>query len=131
MPMILTHVREPSSFSYVSGVDRVFLAPELNLCSCGPKNDVWSIAAILYVMVTGGSQEKRPSENFDFSEAIWLDVSEELKLFLKQALVKDPAERASTNELLSSAFIEEARNFTLQGFILMETRLSGRGHNLF
>ena len=36
VPMLLTRMKSPEGFSYVSGVDRLFLAPELNLCQVGP-----------------------------------------------------------------------------------------------
>ena len=48
----------------------------------GPKSDVWSIGAILYLLITGGVNDKRHEEVFDFHENIWFNVSEEMKDFM-------------------------------------------------
>ena len=61
-------------------------------------------------MVTGGSRQKRPIENFDFSEPIWQDVSLELKQFLQSSLMPDPGLRASVDGLLESSLVFKARN---------------------
>ena len=85
--MLMAHLRNTGSFSFVSGIDRFFLAPELNLYEVSAQNDVWSLGAILYLMVTGGAGNKRTAKAFEFHEQIWNSVSGELKQFLMRALV--------------------------------------------
>mmetsp|Transcript_15212 Transcript_15212/g.20661 ORF Transcript_15212/g.20661 Transcript_15212/m.20661 type:complete len:81 (-) Transcript_15212:817-1059(-) len=80
--MLMAHLRNTGSFSFVSGIDRFFLAPELNLYDVSPQNDVWSLGAILYLMVTGGSGNKIKGQAFEFHESIWNSVSIPLKVFL-------------------------------------------------
>jgi len=58
IPMIMTIMRNKGNFNFVSGIDRFFLAPELHTGEQGPKSDIWSIGAILYMMVTGGYGNK-------------------------------------------------------------------------
>ena len=96
VPMLLTHMKNPNSFSYVSGVDRLFLAPELNLCDVGFYNDVWSVGTILYLMVTGGRTGKK-KEKFDFKEDVWYEVSEDLKLFIMDMLQVEGSRRATVD----------------------------------
>lgn len=54
IPMIMANMRNKGSFTFVSGVDRFFLAPELSNGERGPSSDIWSIGSILYMMITGG-----------------------------------------------------------------------------
>lgn len=131
VPMLLAHLRNTGSFSFVSGIDRFFLAPELNLYDVSEQNDVWSLGAILYMMVTGGAGNKRTGKAFEFTESIWSSVSGELKQFLMRALVVQGTLRASIDELLDSDFIRKVKDGSAQNFIIMETKLSTHGYNLY
>ena len=112
-------------------MDRVFLAPELAQYKMGPKNDVWSIGTILYLLITGGVTDKRHEERFDFSEEVWFNVSEELKDFMMMCVEVNPEKRASVTELLSSEFVRQARQDALNSTPLEETHLTELGGNLF
>ena len=95
--MIVDQALHMGSFSHISGVDRLFVAPELNTFKLGPKCDVWSIGVILYLIITGGVADKRHEEVFNFNEPIWFTISEELKEFMLMALAVDPKQRASVD----------------------------------
>ena len=84
-----------NSFSHVSGVDRLFLAPETNELVFSQKCDVWSIGTILYLLTTGGTLDKKHEEHWDFREQVWYSVSEEFKEFLMLALAVHPKQRAT------------------------------------
>lgn len=67
--MIIAQAQHQGNPGYVSGVDRIFLAPEVNAAfKKEPKSDVWSIGVILYLCITGGVTDKRHEEFFDFRE---------------------------------------------------------------
>lgn len=106
--MLVQQVRSQGSFSQVSGVDRIFLAPELNQYQMGPKCDVWSVGVILYLLVTGGVTDKRHEEFQDFKEPVWFACSEELKEFMMMAVCHEPRQRASVEQLLQTDFIRRA-----------------------
>ena len=89
----------------MTGVDRLFLAPETNELRCSPKCDIWSIGAIIYLLITGGTTEKRHEEDWSFKESVWFSTSEEIKAFLMMALEIFPQDRASADELLASDFM--------------------------
>ena len=129
--MLVSQSSHSGSFSHVSGVDRIFLAPELNSYQLGPKCDIWSVGAILYLLVTGGVTDKRHEEFFNFKETVWLNVSEELKEFMLMACAVDPRKRSSIDQLLKSDFISAAENDTLDLTPLQETSLSDLGGNMY
>jgi len=66
------------------------LAPEANDLRLSPKCDVWSIGALLYLLTTGGTLDKKHEEHWDFREAVWYSSSEEFKEFLMLALAVHP-----------------------------------------
>ena len=113
IPMMVAQMKNPNGFSYVTGVDRLFLAPELNLSDVGPYNDVWSVGAILYLMITGGRASRRPMEKFEFKEEVWSTVSKRLKNFLTDMLQVKPEYRSDLDDLLEHVFIKDSINEAL------------------
>ena len=108
--MMVAQMKNPNNFSYVTGVDRLFLAPELTFSNEGPHNDVWSVGAILYLMITGGRTGKRPTEKFEFKEGVWETVSKKLKNLVTNMLQVQPSYRPQVDELLEHPFIQDSIN---------------------
>ena len=132
IPMIMAHLRNPGSFSHMSGIDRFFLAPELvSNNDIGAYNDIWSIGSILYMLVTGGYGGKPNLKAFEFHEDIWSTVSTELKAFLQKTLVTESNKRGSVDELLNTEFIQNAAQGIIPAGEGLKTRLSSAGYNLY
>lgn len=87
--MLFAQALHQGTVSHISGIDRVYLAPELSQYQMSAKSDVWSIGIIIYLLITGGVTDKRHEEFFDFSEPIWFNISEELKEFMISAVTVD------------------------------------------
>ena len=67
--MVLIDDRDSEHSYSISGVDRLFVAPELyKRNEASELNDVWSIGVILYLLITGGVHNKKYEEKFDFKE---------------------------------------------------------------
>lgn len=115
----------------VSGVDRIFLAPELQQNRVSQKNDIWSLGTILYLLVTGGVNDKRHEETFDFTESVWFSVGEELKDFVGRALSISVAERPTADQLLNSEFIGLFRQEQLDVTPLQDTNVTEDGSSLY
>ena len=99
--MLLINEKYPERQFQISGVDRLFLAPELyKKNEVSELNDVWSIGAILYLLVTGGIDDKKHEEKFDFREQQWLSVSEDLMEFILGFMQTDPKKRMTVKKLL-------------------------------
>ena len=58
--MILINQKYPDRHYNVTGVDRLFLAPELyKKNEISEANDIWSIGVILYLLITGGVHSRK------------------------------------------------------------------------
>lgn len=73
---------------------------------------MWSVGAILYVLMTGGQRTFNTFENFNFKESVWTSCSQEIYDFMTQITISDPKKRPSAATLLSSSFITQS--FTLE-----------------
>lgn len=73
---------------------------------------MWSVGAILYVLMTGGQRTFNTFENFNFKESVWTSCSQEIYDFMTQMMISDPKKRPSAATLLSSSFITQI--FTLE-----------------
>lgn len=131
IPMLMAHLRNPGSFSFMSGIDRFFLAPELSHYDTGTYNDIWSIGSIIYMLVTGGYGNKQSARAFEFNEEIWKEVSPELRAFLGKCLVLEAHNRAGIDELLACEFIQKAAALCIPGGEPFGTRCSSAGYNLY
>ena len=105
--MLLINMNYPQHQSEISGIDKIFVAPEL-IRKNEPRaeNDIWSIGTILYLLITGGIKDKKwYAEKFDFKETQWQFVTQELTDFIKFFVRENPKKRMTIKELLDSDFI--------------------------
>ena len=85
--MQLIDVAYQNLHEQISAIDRLYMAPELlkSEPAVSQKNrhhdkaDTYSLGAILYILITGGKLDSiNEPEIFQFREAAWRQVSEEL-----------------------------------------------------
>ena len=94
-----------------------YIAPEVLNQSYDEKCDIWSIGIILYLLLTGtvpfnGNNDdeiwkKIISEEINFSNSKFKNLSKEAKDLLKKLLVKNPEERLSASEALEHIWIKK------------------------
>ena len=104
-----------SANNFERNANYIFQAPELRSRRSdlpSPASDVWSVGAILYVLMTGGQRTFNTFENFNFKESVWTSCSQEIYDFMTQITISDPKKRPSAATLLSSSFITQS--FTLE-----------------
>ena len=122
--MLLINEKCPDRHFTISGVDRLFIAPELyKKKEVSPLNDVYSIGIILYLLITGGRNKKKNEEKFDFREDVWLTVSEDLTEFMLACTADNPRKRMSISDLQDHPFIKMKNLGKLDVNPLMETTL--------
>lgn len=63
------------------------------------KADIWSVGAILYLLVTGGQLDYSIKEKFNFKEPVW-KMHEPIKNFIANLVQRDPSKRQSATQLL-------------------------------
>jgi len=86
-----------------------YMAPEIMKGQpYGPKADIWSVGAVMHVLVTGCEPQWNPEyEAYHFpAKDRWMDFSLSGEAFIRSMLNPDPSERPSASELLSSSFLE-------------------------
>ena len=107
--MILADSVDEDHSKRLSGVNLIYLAPEYfyGTSNCNWKVDVWSIGAILYLLITGGVSEKTKTheETFDFREPIWYNIKDYMLDFVKRMMQARPDDRDSIDDLLEHKFI--------------------------
>ena len=129
---LLIQERNPEWYLQVSGVDNLFIAPELyKKNEATPLNDVWSIGAILYLLITGGDDKNVDEEKFLFREQQWLSVSEELMEFMLGCVTVNPKKRQSISDLQSHNFIKMYQNNKLDCTPMEYTVVTDHGANLY
>jgi serine/threonine protein kinase len=109
------------SFSEIVGTP-FYMAPEvIERCYSFPA-DIWSVGVVIYLMVAGrlpftGSTDRQiikavMDSQPDFEEGVWNSVSADCRHFLKQMLVKQPAARATLQELLQHPWLSSRPSST-------------------
>merc|ERR1719329_409805 len=86
-----------------------YMAPEIMKGQLyGPKADIWSVGAVMHVLVTGHEPQWNPEyEAYHFpANDRWTDLSLSGEAFIRSMLHPDPSERPSASELLSSSFLQ-------------------------
>jgi len=78
------------------------------------KSDVWSCGVILFVLLSGtppfsGKDDneilkKAKNGKYSFDDAVWLNVSEDAKRFIKKMMEFDPKERYSAQDALNDSW---------------------------
>jgi serine/threonine protein kinase len=96
---------------YSKNLTDSFLAPEIvSEEKYNSKVDCWSMGVIIYYCLSGdlpffyAKEEDKFTAikqcKWEFSSAIWEDVSEEAKDLISRLLVRDPSKRLSCSEIL-------------------------------
>mmetsp|Transcript_34 Transcript_34/g.72 ORF Transcript_34/g.72 Transcript_34/m.72 type:complete len:136 (+) Transcript_34:649-1056(+) len=119
----------------LSGVNLLFLAPEyFSQDEFDWKVDVWSIGAILYLLITGGVKPELTGnykEPRNFMEPIWTAVDSYLREFIQMMCVENPEDRASIDDLFQSEFIRRHENRMLENWIIDRTLQIEPEHRLY
>ena len=115
----LIDVAHPNLPTKISGVDRIFLAPEvLGSKQNGSKGsaDMWSLGVMLYFLVTGGITTENDSDEVEmfFNEPQWDYYSLEMRLFIERLLEVDCTVRPSVSQMLDDPFMQMHRGKILE-----------------
>ena len=87
----------------------MFLAPEIinGDDQITTKADIWSLGAILYLLVTGniqmGTDQSPDTVNFDFNESQWRNYGSIIRDFIQYCLQVDPQRRPTAVELIQES----------------------------
>jgi serine/threonine protein kinase len=95
---------------HIQGVDRIHLAPEQNeMAHYTHHNDIYSVGTILYLLVTGGVNDKKHDEKFDMNENAIINVEEDMRDFILGMISNAPTSRPSVSTLLKHYFLQKYR----------------------
>lgn len=114
--------------------DTEFCAPEmLNFDPVLPASDMWSVAVLMYIMLSGISPFFYEDENevlksvqtvkYKFDEDAFQDISSEAKDFIKKCLIRAPetrmtAEQALAHQWLSDGYQNVRKNIIIPSYNL-------------
>jgi serine/threonine protein kinase len=96
----------------------LYMAPEIvKRVKYDAKVDIWSLGVMTYILLSGkapftgrSKQEiflQITSSTISYTDSVWLKISKEGRDFVRKMLTRDPAMRASAEELLGHPFITE------------------------
>jgi len=94
-----------------------YIAPEILTQNYTEKCDIWSCGVILYILLSGtppfpGKDDKDILRKvkvgkYNFDDAVWLNVSEDAKRFIKKMMELDPNKRYSAQEALDDGWFKK------------------------
>ncbi len=99
-----------------------YVAPEVLKGSYDEKCDIWSVGALIYIMIIGEPPFNAKSNNLIFNKILneeaqyngpkFFNISVECIEVLKKCLCKNPKERLSSKEILELPWFSKVRNAT-------------------
>ncbi|KAF9764848.1 putative serine/threonine-protein kinase KIN1 like protein [Nosema granulosis] len=114
-----------------------FAAPELLMGHryCGPEIDIWSLGVVLYVLLNGcvpfddkdvvNLQGKIKEADFEFKK----HLSEEVKQLILGMLQPNPSSRFTLDHIISSAWLNEGYDTTINSFFVRRYPLRSLHNN--
>ena len=97
--IIADALMEEEKAEELSGVNLLFLDPEYFKSNDFDWSvDLWSIGAIIYLLITGGISEefdKELREPYDFREKVWYNLDDYVLHFVKLMMQSKPSNRAT------------------------------------
>jgi hypothetical protein len=82
------------SYNWDRSANNLFVAPELKQKKGesvdGTECDVWSVGTICYLLMTGGQNDYKNKEKFEFKEPVWANCSTKCKKFFELIVQKKP-----------------------------------------
>jgi len=94
-----------------------YIAPEILSLNYTEKCDIWSCGVILYILLSGtppfpGREDREilkkvKTGKYHFNDAVWLNVSEDAKKFIRKMMEMDPNKRCNAQEALDDPWMKK------------------------
>lgn len=122
--MQIVDLAYPQLHEKISGIDRIYIAPEIMNSTPDSENvvtgkaDVWSLGVIMFILISGGMPENNSEQIvFDLQKLLEQQVSPELVSFVEECLNPNPEERPSTKDLERHIFIQNHKRGALKAIV--------------